>query len=571
MKEEINFSKIKSWLSWSSVSLAVISLGIGLSVTDNVNADSYASEVTPSSTASSNRNVGSEDSDVSAISSANATSVSSDNNDVSATDPANSSNTDSSQNIPLNSETEVSGDSTDANTNTNDLGNASDIEVKATKVAAENQYAITGNAQTITRVDATVSPDKDGWVSEFGISYFYKNGEKANGYLNDGSNWYLFKDGIRQSDVQKWAGTFYYFNHNTYLRVDNAYVKSNWGSYYLFGSDGRIQTGVQKWAGSYYYFDKKTYLKRVNAYLKSQWGDYYLFGSDGRIQTDVQKWAGTYYYFDHHTFLRVDNKYVKSNWGNWYLFKSNGRIASGWFKYGYSSYYFNPRTYLLQKVVSSKVNGGVDGWTIGDPMRPRVTAVDIASYQSGLTQANYNTLKSLGVKTVIVKLTEGTTYNNPYAATQIKKAQNAGLNVAVYDYTKFNSTSSAASEAKYMVTYLKKYGISKDVTIIADMEDTATYSSSCAKNLNQFWSTLNSSGYTNHVVYTYVSYKYRDAVVSTVGKGKTWIAQYPYSPLVNTSWNSSYGAWQVSSQAYMPGYGSNIDVSVDYNGLLANM
>ncbi|KIS03510.1 Mannosyl-glycoprotein endo-beta-N-acetylglucosamidase [Paucilactobacillus wasatchensis] len=381
----------------------------------------------------------------------------------------------------------------------------------------------------------------------------------------------MFKDGIRQSDVQSWAGTYYYFDHATYLRVDNAYKKSNWGDYYLFGSDGRIQTQVQKWAGTYYYFDKKTYLKRTNAYLKSQWGGYYLFGSDGRIQTGVQKWAGSYYYFDKSTYLKRTNAYLKSQWGSWYLFKSSGKIASGWFTYGVSSYYFNPYTYLLEKTVSSKMSGQVYGWTIGDPMRPKITAVDISSYQSGLTQANYNTLKSLGVKTVIVKLTEGSSYNNPYAATQIKRAQSAGLNVAVYDYAKFSTTTAAASEAKYMITYLKKYGISKSVTVIADMEDTSTYSSNAANNLNKFWSTLSASGYTNHVVYTYVSYKYRDAVVLTVGKSKTWIAQYPYSPFVNTFWDSSYGAWQVSSQAYLPGYSGNIDVSVDYNGLLANM
>ncbi|BAP85219.1 hypothetical protein LOOC260_106630 [Paucilactobacillus hokkaidonensis JCM 18461] len=496
---------------------------------------------------------------------------------------------------------------------TSDLGNVSDEQASTAKAYAASAYAASGADQVITRVDATATVD-NGWTTESGVQYYYQNGQKANGYINDGSNWYLFKDGVRQSDVQEWAGTYYYFDHNTYLRVDNAYMKSNWGDYYLFGSDGRvatdvqkwagtyyyfdhntflrvdnaymksnwgsyylfgpngsIQTEVQKWAGTYYYFDRYTYLRRTNAYLKSQWGDYYLFGSDGRIATDVQKWAGTYYYFDHHTYLRVDNKYVKSNWGNWYLFKSDGRIASGWYTYGYSSYYFNPNTYLLEKVVSSKASGEVDGWTIGDPMRPQVAAVDISSYQSGLTQANYNTLKSLGVKTVIVKLTEGTTYNNPYAANQIKQAEAAGLNVAVYDYAKFNSMSTAASEANYMVAYLEKYGISKSTTIIADMEDTSTYSSTVAQDLNQFWSTLNVSGYTAHVVYTYVSYKYRDAVVSTVGQNNTWIAQYPYSPLVNTTWNSSYGAWQVSSQAYIPGYSGNVDVSVDYNGLLANM
>ncbi|WP_185913053.1 mucin-binding protein, partial [Limosilactobacillus reuteri] len=70
-----------------------------------------------------------------------------------------------------------------------------------------------------------------------------------------GTSWYLVDNGVVQSGVQKWAGTYYYFDPVTYLKVTNDYRQSQWGSWYLFGNDGRILTGVQKWAGSYYYFD----------------------------------------------------------------------------------------------------------------------------------------------------------------------------------------------------------------------------------------------------------------------------------------------------------------------------
>lgn len=66
---------------------------------------------------------------------------------------------------------------------------------------------------------------------------------------------------------------------------------------------------------------------------------------------------------------------------------------------------------------------------ISSPMiihMPRKDAVDIASYQSWMTQADFNSLKTSGVKSIVVKLTEGTNYTNPYAANQIKMAQNAG-------------------------------------------------------------------------------------------------------------------------------------------------
>ncbi|MEK1425260.1 KxYKxGKxW signal peptide domain-containing protein, partial [Limosilactobacillus fermentum] len=64
------------------------------------------------------------------------------------------------------------------------------------------------------------------------------------------TNWYFVKDGIAQSGVQQWAGTYYYFDPTTYLRVDNDYRQSQWGDWYLFGNDGRILSGVQQWAGT---------------------------------------------------------------------------------------------------------------------------------------------------------------------------------------------------------------------------------------------------------------------------------------------------------------------------------
>ena len=207
------------------------------------------------------------------------------------------------------------------------------------------------------------------------------------------TNWYFVKDGIAQSGVQQWAGTYYYFDPTTYLRVDNDYRQSQWGDWYMFGNDGRIATGLYKWdknnqwyyfnpitylavtndyiqandgnwylftadgtaasrvaqwAGTYYYFDPVTHLRVDNNYVQSQWGDWYLFGNDGRILSGVQQWAGTYYYFDPTTYLRVDDDYVTSQWGLKYMFGKDGRIATGLYKWDKNNqwYYFDPTTYL---------------------------------------------------------------------------------------------------------------------------------------------------------------------------------------------------------------------------------
>ncbi|MDG6764979.1 glycosyl hydrolase 53 family protein [Lactiplantibacillus plantarum] len=62
---------------------------------------------------------------------------------------------------------------------------------------------------------------------------------------------------------------------------------------------------------------------------------------------------------------------------------------------------------VTNKKVLAAADTQVDSWKIGDASRPRVDAVDVSSYQDGMTQANFNGLKAKGVKTVIVKVTQG--------------------------------------------------------------------------------------------------------------------------------------------------------------------
>ena len=223
---------------------------------------------------------------------------------------------------------------------TTNLGDASSEQVESAKSAAAVAYKATGVAQKITAVSATAVKAKNGWVTDPNTQtkYFYQNGQKATGYLNDGSHWYMFKDGLKQSDVQKWAGTYYYFDHKTYLRVDNAYLRSNWGDYYLFGSNGRILTDVQKWAGTYYYFDHNTYLRVDNNYLKSSWGDWYMFGNNGRIVTGLYNWAGTYYYFSPTTYLKATNTTVNVN-GQTYKFGASGAMINGMVRTNSGTFY----------------------------------------------------------------------------------------------------------------------------------------------------------------------------------------------------------------------------------------
>lgn len=207
-----------------------------------------------------------------------------------------------------------------------------------------------------------------------------------------------------------------------------------------------------------------------------------------------------------------------------------------------------------------------DNITIGDQSRPRTDVVDVASFQSWMTQADFNTLHSLGVKGAVVKATEGTNYQNPFAASEIQYARNAGMTVSMYHYSHFGSSAEAVAEANYFANTLDKLNVGKQVNVVADVEGDDV-SGDVGGSLNAFWQTLNQRGYTHHVLYTGKYYDYSNAAINTVGKSRTWIADYPYTPRANSMWDQDFGAWQYSSRAYLPGASSSIDVTVDYTGL----
>ena len=351
-----HFKLYKSGKQWLSMVIAIASTAIGISFALNVQADTQ--EVEPVATETTQVN----------DYSVNKSSVSSD--DSQGQLQSDQSSTNKQENYNQTTE------------NVNDTNNTE----------SANQTAV--SATTMAKNTASVMTPQNGW--NISHTTFYQNGQAVNGYVQaDDGNYYMFKNGVRQSGVQSWYGTYYYFDPTTYLRVDNDYREQVWQDgthdWYMFGSDGRIVSGLYDWQGSTYYFDPSTYLRVDNDYrstesdgrgvllgnngialtgLQKWMGSYYYFdpvtklrvdndyrstesdgrgvllGNDGIALSGVQKWYGTYYYFDPVTKLRVDNNYVQSQWGDWYLFGNNGQIVSGIYSWLGSLYYFNPSTYL---------------------------------------------------------------------------------------------------------------------------------------------------------------------------------------------------------------------------------
>lgn len=225
----------------------------------------------------------------------------------------------------------------------------------------------------------------------------------------------------------------------------------------------------------------------------------------------------------------------------------------------------------LMPLTSAFAADGIPTITAGDSTVPAMDVVDVASYQGNLSVSAYNTMKKYGVKAVIVKVSEGTNYVNPYASTQIKNAQAAGLAVGVYHYSRFSNTSGAKSEANYFAKQVAALGLPKSTLMVDDLEDSSTSGSGSTTNANAFKSQLSANGYDNQMLYTYPSYINATGLnVSNYGEDRVWIASYPYAPNKNNLWYTNYGAWQWNSATKFPGVNGFFDVSKDYSGKLSS-
>ena len=211
-----------------------------------------------------------------------------------------------------------------------------------------------------------------------------------------------------------------------------------------------------------------------------------------------------------------------------------------------------------------------------DTSLPRRDVVDIASWQSWMTQNDFNLLKKQGIKAICVKITQGTWYKNPYATSQIRMARNAGLIVSVYHYSEFSSKAQAVAEANYFVKIANELGLSKGTLMVNDAEDDILQVTKVDLTVtsNTFAQQLKNNVFTNVVHYASASWvgigKYLE-YDKMGGINNFWIAQYDYAKpsLSNLKWQDKGGAWQYSSRMFLAGGSKSsefLDVSIDYKG-----
>ncbi|MCP9357360.1 hypothetical protein KBX49_09155 [Liquorilactobacillus satsumensis] len=197
--------------------------------------------------------------------------------------------------------------------------------------------------------------------------------------------------------------------------------------------------------------------------------------------------------------------------------------------------------------------------------QPRVDMVDVSSHNGDVSVADYQQMKSQGAKAVVVKATEGNTYQNPYAKEQAQNADKAGLAINFYHFSHLTSVQDAINEADYFADYVQTITSDRHVVMVNDNESTEMLSNVFQSNVlynAAFTKQLNARGYYSTDLYGSAGYFNYNYVATTAEKG--WVAAYPRIPTgasysVNNSWQwgSDFQFWNM--------LGRNFDVSQNYS------
>lgn len=193
----------------------------------------------------------------------------------------------------------------------------------------------------------------------------------------------------------------------------------------------------------------------------------------------------------------------------------------------------------------------------------RYDMIDVSSnnnYGYWITaQQLINARNQYGIKAIVVKLTEGTTYHWSGAKQTLANAQTAGLYVNGYHYARYNSVASAEREANFAVAMAKQDGLPINSVLVTDVEadeqrGVSKYQLDLANA--KFKEIVERAGYRSDI-YTMGSWD------GTKITGAGWIAQYPYNLSIDR-WTDRH-AWQGASDARLDGINGNMDVSQLYD------
>ncbi|MCG0728550.1 GH25 family lysozyme [Lactiplantibacillus plantarum] len=178
----------------------------------------------------------------------------------------------------------------------------------------------------------------------------------------------------------------------------------------------------------------------------------------------------------------------------------------------------------------------------------RMDMVDVSNNNGYMSTAEYVSMRNeFGVKAVTVKISEGGTYKDPYAASNIANVQAAGLYINGYHFARYATKAQAIAEADFAGQTAKAAGLPVGAVLATDVEAEEQNNQSKAtndRNNAAFMQEIQKFGYRADI-YTSGSWANNKMTI----KDRTgWIAAYPYV-VSGKNWYSTNHAWQWSSTA----------------------
>ncbi|MGQ2381613.1 GH25 family lysozyme [Lactiplantibacillus plantarum] len=178
----------------------------------------------------------------------------------------------------------------------------------------------------------------------------------------------------------------------------------------------------------------------------------------------------------------------------------------------------------------------------------RMDMVDVSNNNGYMSTAEYVSMRNeFGVKALTVKISEGTTFKDGYAASNIANGQAAGLYVNGYHFAHYKTKAQAIAEADFAGQAAKAARLPVGAVLATDVESQEANSQSKAtndRNNAAFMKEIQKFGYRPDI-YTSGSWANNKMTI----KSKTsWVAAYPYV-VSSKNWYSNNHAWQWSSTA----------------------
>lgn len=207
---------------------------------------------------------------------------------------------------------------------------------------------------------------------------------------------------------------------------------------------------------------------------------------------------------------------------------------------------------------------------------PRIDFVDVSSHQGDISVSDFLNMKGQGITGVVVKLTEGTSYVNPYAESQIKNAKAAGLKVSAYHYSWFVNKKTAEAEARFFASIAKGFNLESSTVMVNDAEQGETNNGKLTENSGYFAATLKSEfGFSKTIHYSMASWftpKILD-MTKLGGEKFAWKAEFPYIPSKDNLLHTNSSAWQWASDTHFVGDSKEarlFDTNIDYTGTFSS-